>query len=57
MIVCVCNAIREQEIRDVARFGPESAEAAYAELGCAPCCAQCLPYAEEILEEERRVHA
>jgi len=37
MVVCVCNAIRERELRDVARSGElRSAKAAYAQLGRKP---------------------
>jgi bacterioferritin-associated ferredoxin len=53
MYVCVCNAIRESELRGVARRCPGSAEAVYAALGKRPNCRQCLEEAAEILVEER----
>ena len=34
MIVCVCNAITETEVRDAARAGATCPEAAYARHGC-----------------------
>lgn len=52
MIVCVCNVIREREIRDMARAGLTDVEAIYAELGHEPNCCQCLPFARDIVEEE-----
>lgn len=52
MIVCSCNAIRERDIRDAARDGILDVEAIYAELGCAPNCCQCLPFAREIVNDE-----
>ena len=52
MIVCVCNAITEAEVRNCARAGARSPEQAYARLGCEPQCGCCLAYAQEILDEE-----
>ena len=53
MIVCSCNAIREDEIRGAARRGCASPESAYAALGCEPQCGACLCYAQEIIDEEQ----
>ena len=53
MIVCVCNAITEDEVRDAARAGAPDPASAYAHLGCDPVCCSCLPYAREIIDEER----
>ena len=53
MYVCICNAIRENELRRVARHVPGDAEAAYAALGKVPQCGQCLCDADCILDEER----
>jgi bacterioferritin-associated ferredoxin len=52
--VCVCNAIRERELRDAARRYAGDAETVYGKLGCSPQCCQCLDEAAEILVEERR---
>ena len=52
MIVCSCNVIREDEIRDAAREGFRTPEAAYASIGCEPQCGCCLDYAQEIIHEE-----
>ena len=54
MIVCVCNAIREEEIRGIAKCGARCPRSAYAALGCEPQCGTCLDYAQEIIDE---VHA
>lgn len=54
MIVCVCNAIREQEVRDAARNGATCARSAYAKLGRRPKCGQCVPFAHAIVGEEIR---
>ena len=53
MIVCVCNAIREDEIRAAARNGAPCAVTAYRAVDCEPQCGHCLPYARAIIEEER----
>jgi len=53
MIVCVCNALTEDEVREVARGGATCPINAYARLGCEPQCGCCLDYAQEILDQER----
>jgi bacterioferritin-associated ferredoxin len=60
MIVCSCNAIREEELRLAARQGHGvparqgggEVEAVYARLGCEVNCGQCVSFAQEIIEEE-----
>lgn len=53
MYICICNAIRESELREAARLVPGDADAVYASLGKTPQCGQCLDEAAEILIEER----
>ncbi|MCZ8326162.1 MAG: (2Fe-2S)-binding protein [Sphingomonadaceae bacterium] len=53
MYICVCNAIRESELRDAARRCPGDPDAVYEALGCRPQCGQCLDEAAELLIEER----
>jgi bacterioferritin-associated ferredoxin len=53
MIVCVCNAISEKEVREAARKGARTPEAAYATYDCEPQCGCCLDYAQEIIDSER----
>jgi bacterioferritin-associated ferredoxin len=52
MIVCVCNAITEKEVREAAHKGSRTPEAAYEVYGCEPQCGCCLGYAQEIIDEE-----
>lgn len=52
MYVCICNAIRETDLRSAARRCRGDAEAVYASLGRAPQCRQCLDEVEEIIAEE-----
>ena len=53
MIVCVCNAIREDDVRRAARCGAPCAESAYRSLGFEPQCRSCLCHADDIIREER----
>ena len=53
MYVCICNAIRECELREAARKVSGDADAVYAALGKTPQCGQCLDDAAMILIEER----
>jgi bacterioferritin-associated ferredoxin len=53
MVVCVCNAIRECDVREAARAGSTTACQAYRSLGRQPKCGQCVPFARAIINEER----
>ena len=55
MYICICNAIRETDLRRVARHTAGDAEAAYAALGKRPNCGTCLAEADAILFEEREL--
>jgi bacterioferritin-associated ferredoxin len=52
MYVCICNAIRETELRCAARRVRGNAEAIYGSLGRTPQCRQCLDEAEDIIADE-----
>jgi bacterioferritin-associated ferredoxin len=54
MIVCVCNAITEKELGDLARAGARTPEEAYEALGHEPQCGSCLSYAQALIDEQRR---
>ena len=53
MIVCVCNAITETEVREAARAGATCPVNAYAQLDCEPHCGCCLDYAQDLIDQER----
>lgn len=53
MYVCICNAIRETDLRSAARARPGCAESLYASLGRTPKCRQCLDDAADIMRDER----
>ena len=52
MVVCICNAIREHQIRGVARQCQTPCQA-YSALGCQAKCGQCSVVARGILDEVR----
>lgn len=53
MYICICNAIREADLRRVARRCPGNAEACYGAIGKQPSCGTCLDRADDIVLEER----
>lgn len=53
MYICICNAIRETDLRQAAIGHDGDAEATYATLGKRPNCGQCLGKAGKIIEQER----
>ena len=53
MYTCICNAIRECDLRKAARQHDGNAESVYAKLGKRPNCGNCLEEAEDVIREER----
>jgi len=53
MVVCICNAIREHDLRQAVRAGASSPCEAYRAIGRKPKCGQCIGYAREIIDSER----
>ncbi|MFM9977663.1 MAG: bacterioferritin-associated ferredoxin [Sphingomonadaceae bacterium] len=53
MVVCVCNALRETQVREAARAGSSHPKCAYRRLGCEVQCGQCLSFAREVIAAER----
>ena len=53
MYICICNAIRERDLRSLAQDAPGDAEALYARMGCQPQCGQCLEDADFLIAHER----
>jgi bacterioferritin-associated ferredoxin len=49
MIVCVCNAIREGDVRKAARDGASCPVSAYRQVGRKPRCGQCFSFAREVI--------
>src|SRR3546814_19204688 len=53
MVVCVCNAIREKDVRAAVRSGASCPSSAYARAGHRPKCGHCFPFAREIIASEQ----
>ncbi|MBV1688638.1 ferredoxin [Novosphingobium sp. G106] len=53
MYVCICNAIRETDLRAAALCCSGDADAVYNSLGRTPQCRQCIDDASDILMQER----
>jgi len=53
VIVCVCNALRESQVRAKDRACGGSIGQIYAQLGAKPQCCQCLPFARDVIRDER----
>jgi len=53
LVVCVCNAIRECQVREAARAGSVTPCQMYRALGRQPKCGQCATVARAIIDEER----
>jgi len=54
MYICICNAIRENDLRAAALREGGDAERVYASLGNRPDCRQCLEEADEFIDEVRK---
>lgn len=52
MIICVCNAIREDEVRAEARKGATCPRGAYEALGFELQCGSCVDCAQDVIDEE-----
>jgi len=49
MIVCVCNAIRESDVRQAALDGASCPSSVYGRFGRKPRCGQCFSFAREVI--------
>ncbi|WP_438729462.1 (2Fe-2S)-binding protein [Parasphingorhabdus sp. DH2-15] len=53
MVVCVCNAIKEKDLRAAFQQCPsQRPHDVYAKLGRKPKCGQCLQFAQSIINAE-----
>jgi len=51
MYVCLCNAIKDTELEELARDGVRHAHDAYSALGVEVNCETCTDYVQAILDE------
>ena len=57
MYVCLCNGIRETELRQLAREGVRDVKTAYARLDSELVCQYCLEEAQMVLNDEKILEA
>ncbi len=51
MIVCVCHAVPDREIRQVVALGARDFDAVQSQLGVGTCCGRCVDCARAIVEQ------
>ncbi len=51
MYVCICNAVTDRTIREVAAAGARTFADVRRHTGCADCCGNCEDLAAQIFEE------
>lgn len=52
MLVCVCNYISEQELKDWVDLGGQSLEQVQADLGLGTCCGKCRDCARTMISSK-----
>lgn len=53
MIVCICRAVSDRQIRSAVNEGARSMAELKAGLGCGSCCGKCAPRVRELIDEQR----
>ena len=53
VVVCICNAIKERDVRAAARGGASCPASVYAACGKRARCGQCFSFARQIIAAER----
>jgi bacterioferritin-associated ferredoxin len=56
VFVCICNGLRERDVREAAQ-GARSVKEAYGRLGASIQCGQCSCHAREILNDARKTQS
>ncbi len=51
MYVCICNAVRETEIKEVIAEGVRDVDAVYDALGVEPQCGTCRSFIREMMAD------
>jgi bacterioferritin-associated ferredoxin len=52
MYVCVCNSIRDRQVRSAVQGGAETVGRVFRAHGCKPECAQCVDCMREVINDE-----
>ena len=56
MYVCMCNALKESDLREAVARGARTGAEAFSALGCETVCGSCIEFADAIARESE-VHA
>ncbi|WP_169570085.1 (2Fe-2S)-binding protein [Sneathiella limimaris] len=52
MYACICNGIKDSQVRDAAQRGAGTVGQVFRSLDCKPNCATCVQTIRNLLEEE-----
>lgn len=52
MYVCVCNGIKDHQVRDAIKQGAETVGRVFKAHGCKADCAQCVNCIRDVIEQE-----
>lgn len=53
MFICICNAVKESQIKNAILQGHNTLEALQTELDVATCCGGCQPMVEGYIQEHK----
>ncbi len=51
MIICLCNAITDRDVRDAKARGASRPSQVYRDCNCRPDCGKCAPMMRELIRE------
>jgi len=52
MYVCICNGLRDKQVRNAIKNGADTAGRIFKAHGCKPECAQCVGCMRNVIKEE-----
>lgn len=56
MYVCICNGLKEKDVRHSVRKGATKARDVFQDHGCKPDCAKCVNCMRNIIKDESQPH-
>ncbi|WP_019673131.1 (2Fe-2S)-binding protein [Psychrobacter lutiphocae] len=57
MVICICNDVKDRQIKAAIASGVDSMEGLQAALDVATCCGCCEPMVNDYLEEHHSINA
>lgn len=55
MYVCICNGIKEKDVRAAVNSGADTVSRVFKSQGCKPECGNCIGCMRDIMEDEMRM--